>query len=72
MKATAEGDGALFRGHLNVAHQRIVVRGDDHVHILDSLAEAAIHVLGLHLQLENAAVDLIHEQARLHTLGQGL
>mmetsp|Transcript_109364 Transcript_109364/g.285113 ORF Transcript_109364/g.285113 Transcript_109364/m.285113 type:complete len:218 (+) Transcript_109364:1376-2029(+) len=72
MQAAPEGHRALVRVYLVVSHQLVVVCCNDHVHILDCLAEALIHVLGLHLQLQNAAVHLVHKQARLHALRQGL
>mmetsp|Transcript_53368 Transcript_53368/g.149108 ORF Transcript_53368/g.149108 Transcript_53368/m.149108 type:complete len:218 (+) Transcript_53368:2214-2867(+) len=72
MQAAPEGHRALVRVHLVVSHQLVVVCCDDHVYILNGLAETLIHVLGLHLQLQNAAVHLVHKQARLHALRQGL
>mmetsp|Transcript_57563 Transcript_57563/g.174050 ORF Transcript_57563/g.174050 Transcript_57563/m.174050 type:complete len:960 (+) Transcript_57563:128-3007(+) len=72
VEAAAEGHGALLRAHLVVAHQLVVVRRDDDVDVLDGLPEAPEHVLGLHLQLEDAAVHLVHEEARLHALRQRL
>mmetsp|Transcript_103276 Transcript_103276/g.292474 ORF Transcript_103276/g.292474 Transcript_103276/m.292474 type:complete len:218 (-) Transcript_103276:73-726(-) len=72
MQAAPEGHRALVRGHLVVSHQLVVVCCDDHVYILNGLAETLIHVLRLHLQLQNATIHLVHKQARLHALRQGL
>mmetsp|Transcript_104771 Transcript_104771/g.301505 ORF Transcript_104771/g.301505 Transcript_104771/m.301505 type:complete len:435 (-) Transcript_104771:52-1356(-) len=72
VEAAAECHGALLGGHLDVAHKLIVVGGDDHIHVLDGLSETTVHVFGLHLQLEDATVHLVDEEARAHTLGQRL
>eukprot|EP00438_Fugacium_kawagutii_P031440 Skav201108 [mRNA] locus=scaffold497:213386:213697:+ [translate_table: standard] len=72
MQATPECNSALLRLHLHITHQCIVVGGDDHVHVLNGISKAGVHVLRFHLQLQNAAVDLVHEQAWPHTLLKSL
>mmetsp|Transcript_42537 Transcript_42537/g.101379 ORF Transcript_42537/g.101379 Transcript_42537/m.101379 type:complete len:426 (+) Transcript_42537:1066-2343(+) len=72
VKAAAKRHSALLWGHLHITHQGIVVGGNDHVHVLDGLSEARIHVLGFHLQLQNAAIHLVHEEAWPHSLLQSL
>mmetsp|Transcript_22997 Transcript_22997/g.40618 ORF Transcript_22997/g.40618 Transcript_22997/m.40618 type:complete len:544 (-) Transcript_22997:17-1648(-) len=72
MQTTAECNGALLRCHLHIAHQRIVVGGNDHVHVLNGISEPGVHVLCLHLQLKDAAVHLVDKQARPNTLLQRL
>mmetsp|Transcript_38448 Transcript_38448/g.84313 ORF Transcript_38448/g.84313 Transcript_38448/m.84313 type:complete len:324 (-) Transcript_38448:218-1189(-) len=72
MQPAPEGNGALLWRNLHVTHQGIIVGGDDDVHILDSLTEARVHVLRLHLQLENATVNLVDKEARPHSLCQRL
>mmetsp|Transcript_23809 Transcript_23809/g.49429 ORF Transcript_23809/g.49429 Transcript_23809/m.49429 type:complete len:233 (-) Transcript_23809:3-701(-) len=72
MQTAAKCDSTLLRLHLHITHQRIIVGGNNHVHILNGIAETRIHVLCFHLQLQNAAVHLVHKQAGPHTLLKSL
>jgi len=67
-----EGDGTLLGPDGGVTHDLVLVGGDENVDILDGLTEAEVHVLGFHSQLQDAAIDLVQEQARHDTLGKGL
>mmetsp|Transcript_65544 Transcript_65544/g.104280 ORF Transcript_65544/g.104280 Transcript_65544/m.104280 type:complete len:218 (-) Transcript_65544:59-712(-) len=72
MQTAAKCDSTLLRLHLHITHQRIIVGGNNHVHILNGIAETRVHVLCFHLQLQNAAVHLVHKQAGPHTLLKSL
>mmetsp|Transcript_65546 Transcript_65546/g.104288 ORF Transcript_65546/g.104288 Transcript_65546/m.104288 type:complete len:229 (-) Transcript_65546:23-709(-) len=72
MQTAAKCDSTLLRLHLHITHQRIIVGGNNHVHILNGIAETRVHVLCFHLQLQNAAVHLVHKQAGTHTLLKSL
>jgi len=41
MQTTSKNDRSLLRQDLDVTHQRIIVGGNDHIHILNSLTEAS-------------------------------
>mmetsp|Transcript_8322 Transcript_8322/g.23902 ORF Transcript_8322/g.23902 Transcript_8322/m.23902 type:complete len:244 (-) Transcript_8322:252-983(-) len=70
--AAPKGDGAPLRRQLGVAQQGICVcRGDD-IHGLDGQAQAAVYLLRSHLRLQDATIELVEEQARLHPLRQRL
>ena len=72
MEAASEGHVALSRVHLQASHGRIAVGGDDDVHVLDGAAEAAVHLLDIHLHLQDASVHFVDEEARLDSLLEGL
>jgi hypothetical protein len=67
-----EGDGALLGVDLNITEDRVVVGRDDDVDGLDGSAEGLVEVLLGHLELEQGTVDLVDDDDRLDTLGQGL
>ena len=72
MQTAAECHVPGLRAHLQVAHGGVVVGGNDDVHILYSIPEAQVHVLRFHLHLQDAAINLVHKEARLDPLLQGL
>ena len=72
MQTAAKCDSTLLRLHLHITHQRIIVGGNNHVHILNGIAETRVHVLCFHLQLQNATVHFVHKQAGPHTLLKSL
>merc|ERR1712048_501822 len=72
MKPASEGNGAHVWFDLNISHQLVVVRCNDNVHILNCFTEARVHVLRFHLQLQNASINLVDKQTRLHTFLKGL
>mmetsp|Transcript_14533 Transcript_14533/g.34311 ORF Transcript_14533/g.34311 Transcript_14533/m.34311 type:complete len:204 (-) Transcript_14533:417-1028(-) len=72
MQAASETDGVGFGTHLQVPKGMIIVGGNGDVHVFDGIAEAGVHVLRLHLQLQDAAVNLVDEQDGTHTLGESL
>ena len=53
------------RGDLDVTHQ-LVVEKDDNVHVLDGVTEAGVHVLTVHLQLEDERSTLFTNKEASH------
>ena len=72
VQTAAERHVPQLRAHLQVSHGGVVVGGDDDVHILHSIPEAQVHVLWFHLHLQDAAINLVHKEAGLDPLLQGL
>lgn len=63
VQVAAISDGVPLWVHLLVAYQRLIAHGDNRVHLLNGLREAAVR---LHLQLEHAATHSVHGQAHIH------
>lgn len=67
-----EGDGTLLGPDGGITHGLVLVGGHEDVDVLAGLTETDVHVLGFHGQLQDAAIDLVQEQARHDTLLEGL
>ncbi|EPY30887.1 elongation factor 2 [Strigomonas culicis] len=72
LETRADRHGALIRGHLQVTHAGVVVRRNHDVHVLQRLDEALVRLLGVQLELEDSAVDLVDEDDGADALRQRL
>merc|ERR1719238_719635 len=61
-----------LRLQLDVAQGIVHVHGNDHVDVLDDLAELVVHILAIHLKLEDTAVDFVDHQHRDNALLKSL
>ena len=72
METGAESNGTAVRIDLNITEVLVEVGGDDDVNGLDSTRERLVQILLGLLQLKKSTVNLVDDQDRLDTLGQGL
>ena len=72
LETGTDGDGTLFGGDGEVAHDGVVVGGDDDVDVLEGLDEALVGLFGVELEFEDGTIDLVDEDDGADTLGEGL
>lgn len=67
-----ESNGTAVGVDLNITKSLVVVGGDDDVNGLNGTREGLVEILLGNLKFEQSTVDLVDDQDRLDTLGQGL
>jgi len=72
LEAGTDSDVTLFGGDLEVAHDGVVVGGDDDVDVLEGLDETLVRLFGVELEFEDGTIDLVDEDDGADTLGEGL
>merc|ERR1711968_55277 len=72
VEAGTEGNTALVRVELDLADGLILVGGQDDVDGLDGTLEVLVGLLGVKLQLQESAIQLVHHEHRADTLGHSL
>jgi len=72
LETGTDGDGTLFGGDGEIAHDGVVVGGNDDVDVLEGLDETLVGLFGVELEFEDGTIDLVDEDDGADTLGEGL
>jgi hypothetical protein len=72
VETRSESDGSLVRINLDITKGSVVVGRDDDVDVLDGALEGLIEGFLVDLEFEKSAIDLVDDNNRLDTLGEGL